>query len=1127
MKFPYTLLMMHLTALLITICCIQVSAAVYSQQINLAVKEAPLREVLQEIRKQSGYAFLFKSSYKKHAHPVTVNLKEAELTQALNEIFRHQSFRYRIEGKTIVVEEPTKTPAAQKPTPNEKNEVGLQQPVRGVVLDEEGKPLSGATVRLKGAATAAVVTGQDGSFLMADVPLDATLIITYTGYESKEIKASDDLTAIRLTPSDSKLDEVVVIGYGAVRKRDLTGSVASVDAEQFKNQPMTQLTDMLSGTVAGFSANQNTSAAGGNSMEIRGPTSLSAGNSPMVVLDGVVYNGSISDINPIDVESVDILKDASSAAVFGAKAASGVILITTSKGRTGKPTINFSAQVGRAEVTNREFGPYDGPGYLDFRRDMFRFIGNNLPSYYYFSPNELPEGVTLEQWRSASGNPNDDNTLEWLNRLNLYPTEQQNYLAGKSINWFDEVMNKGLRQNYDLSIGGGSENTKYYWSIGYTNNEGIVTGDQFSAVRSRLNADFKVAKWLSVGMNTQFSNRDESTVQANLSTMAQVSPYGSMFEADGRVKWYPGDYIIPNPLMNYYGQDRDRKINNLFSSLYADLRLPFGITHRVSFQPRFQNLRDYNFWSTETLTGGQTYPKGRVTRQDQNAYGWMLDNLLKWNKEFGVHNFDLTLLQNAEFSRGWISESTNITFQPSPILGFHGIQFGTNPTVNSLDDKATGDALMARLNYTLLGKYLFTASVRRDGYSAFGQQNPRATFPAAAVAWNLSDESFFNVPWVDQLKLRLSWGVNGNRDIGSYAALAQLASNLYYDGSNLQVGLENSTLSNPRLRWEKTTSTNLGLDANLFNGRLSLTADYYEATTTDLLMSRLLPRITGFNSIMTNLGELRNRGLELTINSINVKNEQVQWRSEAVFSFNRNKIVHLFGDYEEVEVNGQTVRREVPDYSNKWFPGQAVDVVWDYNFLGIWQQEEAEAAAAYRLVPGDIKATDVDNSGTYEALEDKMFIGYSQPRYRLGLRNDVSFLKNFSASMFVRADLDFIGDMPEAIHSWSTYDRNSTWNIPYWTAENRENEWPRLTQDNAPFGGGIMLYKPRSFVRIQDLSLAYTFSSTLLKRVSFSSARIYVAARNLYSFDHWPGWDPESKNLPMPRTYTLGLNIAL
>ncbi len=1000
--------------------------------------------------------------------------------------------------------------------------------VAGRVTDAvSGEGLPGVNILLKGTQQG-TTTDAEGTFSFTVPNDEAVLVFSFVGYASKEAVVGNR-TALNITLSaDQKvLEELVVIGYGTTKKSDLTGSVTRVNADVFRNQSMTQLTDMLTGTVAGFNANQSTSAAGGSSMEIRGPNSIKAGTSPMIVLDGVVYNGNIRDINPSDIESIDVLKDASSAAVFGARAASGVILITTVKGKSGKPTVSLSTNIGFAEVTRDDYAIRDPEGYINYRKDYYRYaINNRLPDYYYLNPGSLPQGVTVEQWREARNNPDPDNTREWLSRLNFWPTEVENYLAGKTINWKDQVMQRGLRQETNISVNGGTDRASYYWSIGYVNNDGIVKGDKYSNIRTRLNLDFHVTDWLKIGTNIQFSNRDESAVQGSIGSMKTASPYGSMWEEDGSVRWFPNGYLLArNPLMDYYGQERDRKLNNLFGTMFSEVNLPFGIQYRVSFQPRIESYRDYSYWSPETITGGQTYAEGRATRNDFSSFEWMVDNILKWNRKFGIHSFDVTLLHNAEQGRTWLTEVSNQTFRPSPVLGYSGIQFGNNPGVSSNDTKVTADALMARLNYSLKGRYLLTASVRRDGYSAFGQENPRATFPAAAVAWQVSNEEFFKSDLVSFLKLRLSWGRNGNRDIGAYSALAQMASNQYYDGSSVVQGVFTSSLANSGLKWEETESINLGLDLSILSEKISLTLDYYDMNTKNLLVNRTLPRITGFENVTSNIGELANKGFELTLNTLNSSSDLLKWKSDFMFSLNRNRIISLFGDTGEYTLAGQTRQGEIPDYSNEWFPGQAIDRVWNYNIRGVWQVEEAAEAAGYTLFPGDYKVQDLDGNGKYEALQDKMFIGYTQPRFRLGFRNTFEFLDNFTISFFLRSELGHIREFPSPLQApgSAAIVSMSSENHDYWTAENRSNEYPRIHPRIEGYGGGIRLYKPSSFLRIQDLTFSYRVP---LLRDFMKESRIFGSVRNLYSFDNWPGWDPESGNNPMPRLYNIGVSVS-
>jgi TonB-linked SusC/RagA family outer membrane protein len=1006
--------------------------------------------------------------------------------------------------------------------------IKAQVEVEGAVIDgETGEPLPGVNISVEGTTTG-TTTNVDGEFSLKVPGSESVLVFSFIGYKTQKITVGDQsVIEVVLEQDLGRLDEVIVVGYGTQERRDLTGSVDRIEKETFQNQNITQIGDMLAGTIAGFSANQSPDPAGGSSMEVRGPTSITAGTDPMIVLDGAVFNGSLRDINPNDIETIDILKDASSAAIYGAKAASGVVLITTNKGEEGKPTINYSSRVGVTKPT-KERRPLGPDEYIQFRSDWFRTVFPSQNYHYYTHPEKLPNDVNREEWRNFSESPLENDTREYLRRLAFFPIEQENYIEGKTTDWYDVVMRNGVRQKHDISVSGGSERATYYWSIGYTDNEGLRVGEEYSTVRSRLNVDFEVVDWLNVGLNAQFSDRDEGGVPASM--FYANSPFGQVYDEQGNLERLAHGHTN-NPLLEHKLRDRDRRVNSFFSKVYADVSLPFGIEYNLSFQPRYEVMRHLEFRSTDVRFGGDPDQDQSLGFRDRySQYEWMVDNLLKWNKQVGVHGFEVTLLYTVEEFNELTEHMLNRNFAPNEELGYHGLQFGDNPEIDTYDTKTSSDGMMARLNYTLMDKYLLTASIRRDGYSAFGQDEPRAIFPAAALAWQISEEEFFDVDEINQLKLRLSWGINGNRDIGPYAALSQLGSNLWYDGSSTQVGVYNSSLANPGLVWERTESFNVGLDVELLESRISLTMDAYDATTTDLLMNRRLPTLTGFDNVTTNLGKLSNRGLELTLRTNNISSSEVNWSSELVFSLNRNEIGSLYGDQGEYTLLGETRNGELPDFTNQWFIGRGIDAVWDYDNVEVWQEDEADQAAEYGLRPGDFKAFDVNGDGNYRAEDDKRFIGHEQPRYRLGLRNEVSFLGNWTASMFIRADLGHIGAYSGALNPGEeSNDRRNrhVGPIPYWTPENPSNEYARLDLRTGPYGGGLMVYKPRSFVRIQDLSVSYSLPSALAERLPLQSMRVFGSVRNLATFTKWPHWDPESGGTPMPSTYTIGINLSL
>jgi len=470
--------------------------------------------------------------------------------------------------------------------------IGQETTVRGKIVSSDNQPLPGVTIVIKGTSTG-TTSDADGNFLLPNINNDAILVFSFVGMQAQEIVVGNQkVINVVLQEETIGLDEVIAIGYGTAKRSDLTGSVSRISSDQIGRLAATQITESLNGTVAGLYSTQGSSAAGGGSLEIRGPSSISAIASPLIVLDGVIYPGSLKDINSNDIESIDVLKDASSAAIFGSRAAAGVIIVTSKKGKSGKPTINFSTQIGLSNPTKNIYpygmGPNDDPmDYFDMHRDhLWQRSNGELPYYYYWRPEDLPNDVSLSEWMGYVDNPNKDPLTEWFNRLNVWPIERENYIAGKTTNFYDLVIGTGLRQDYNVSVSGATDNMNYYWSLGYLNNEGIVKGDQFSTIRSRINLDLNVTDWLKVGTNTQFAYRDEGGVDTNIGELAYMSPYGSMWEEDGSIRWYPNDYSAArNPLLNYYGTDEMNDIYTLFSVLYAELKLPFGITYRVSYHP--------------------------------------------------------------------------------------------------------------------------------------------------------------------------------------------------------------------------------------------------------------------------------------------------------------------------------------------------------------------------------------------------------------------------------------------------------------------------------------------------------------------------------------------------------------
>jgi TonB-linked SusC/RagA family outer membrane protein len=1020
--------------------------------------------------------------------------------------------------------------------------LNAQFAVKGQVSDAAtSQPLAGVTVTLKGTSTATSTDGQ-GKYSINLPSGNGTLVFSNIGYSNREVPVNKKAVInLQLTSTTTNLNEVVVVGYGTQQKKDLTGAVSQVKAAQLENENPGNVQDVLRGNVPGLDISQvnAASAKGGGDLLVRGKSSIKASTSPLLVVDGVIYYGDLSDINPNDIATIDVLKDASSAAVFGAKAASGVVLITTKRGKTSEAQVTLNSNIGYGEVAQNE-SLYDGPGFLAWRTDVQKSRFVNHSPYEYNDPRTLPADISVDQWL-AYDNSEGDPVDVWLTRLGLKPVEIRNYKAGTPTDWYDMMFRKGFRQDHTISLSGKKNEVTYYMSAGYTKNEGIIVGDDYSIFRTRLNLEGKIAKYLTVGTNIQFADRDESSVPVDWGQIVNASPYGQLYNDDTTtLRDSPNDDLgnNANPFRDNVYTTRLKKYNTLFGTLYAKGELPAGFSYQVNFTPHFEFYRYFNGVSADHPT--YRLRGGVATREDQTTYDWQIDNILRWDKTFGEHKFNVTLLANAEKFQSWKTTVDNEGFDPNDNLSYHNIGAGIKPIVSSDDQVSTGNALMARLNYTLKDRYLLTLSYRRDGYSAFGQGNPTANFPAVALGWLFTDEKFMeNATWLTSGKLRLSWGINGNRDIGRYQALANLNTGKYQyvmpDGTVVPVSqLYVDRMANPNLKWEKTTSYNVGLDFSFLRNRLGGSVDVYKKSTSDLLILRSLPTPIGFDEVMANLGEVQNKGFEINLNSTNIERENFTWRTNVAFWLNRNKIVHLYGAVDVRDENGKVIGQvEKDDLDNKWFIGHDLNEIWDQRVLGIWQTAEAEEAAKYGVFPGDFKVQDVDGDGKYSDA-DRQFLGYTTPRFQWTLRNQFTLFKNFDFSFMLYSSWGQKASYNEAKNNRGFQDRQNSYRFPYWTPDNPINDYARLYSSNG--GASFSVYRKASFIRLNNVSLAYTLPAKIVEKATLESMKVYVSVTNaaIYS-PEWDFWDPEFRNrnsdgdistaIP-PRYYSLGINVV-
>jgi TonB-linked SusC/RagA family outer membrane protein len=1041
---------------------------------------------------------------------------------------------------------------------------GQTSTVTGKVTDSKNAPLEGVSVTIKG-TNRGTTTNAAGSFSLSNVPLNAALIFSSTGFASseKQVKGNAPIT-VSLSEQISSLNDVVVIGYGTSTKKDLTGAISQVKAAQLENENPRSVQDMLRGNAPGLNVGFDPSTKGtGAALQVRGGGSLTANTDPLIVLDGVIYPGTLADINPNDIATIDILKDASSAAVFGARSANGVILISTKKGKVGKAVITVNSNIGMNKLVNK---PHllDAQEILQFRGDAqwakanFDSISKPGIKYIYTDPTRLPASFTVAQWLALDGSGALNPTDVWLQRNLWKPIEQANIKAGQSLDWEDLIYNdKALQHDHTVAVSQRKEDMNYYFSLGYLTNEGLTVGDTYKTFRTRLNVEAKVAEFLSLGMNFQYANRDESTVPVRFGDVAASTPWGSFYQADGvTLRQSANDDPGSNthPFLDQAYTKRLYKYDDFFASFFVKGKLPYGFSYSVNFSPRLDLLREYQHVSS--LKPDVAARRGIVNRRNQTVYSWQWDNQLNWNKSFGRHNIAVTFLVNAEKFQSWNTTIQAENFLPNDNLGYNNISLGTLPAVvNSDDQTETGDALMGRINYNYNQRYFLTVTGRRDGFSAFGQQNPRATYPSAALSWAISNENFMRntSKWLDYAKVRVSYGENGNRSVGRYAALATLNSGTYNfitSGGTVYntayVAAQN--LANPNLKWERNSSINVGVDYSLFRGIVSGSIDYYDRTTKDLLVNRSLPSVTGFNSILINLGEVKNTGLEFSVNTVNMKRNNFSWNTTFSIWTNTNKIVHLYGATPDLDpATGKiTGYSEKDDPTNSWYIGHSITAIYDYPVQGVWQVADIALAKSYGFQPGDMRLVDGNGDGKYTTA-DRRFVGDYVPKYSWNLRNEFKIYKNFDVSFTLYAKMGQLtkfneGTNGERAQGLAFYDRVNFYQVPYWTPDNPSNEYGKLYGTR---GGGVNWnhYKTSSFVRLSNVSLAYTVPSELTRKWKIEALKVYFNVVNAAVFSSWNYFDPEyhgqstisgrandgaSNNIsPTPMTFNFGLNLTL
>lgn len=977
---------------------------------------------------------------------------------------------------------------------------GQQRNISGTVTDAtEGKTIPGVTVIVKG-TTNGTTTDINGNYSLKIDESAKFLVFTFIGMKAIEvpITASNTLN-IKMEGEAVNLDEIVVIGYGAVKKSDLTGSVASIRTNDLKKIPVNSFDQGIQGKVSGVQVTQLSSQPGGAmSMRIRGGNSIMAGNEPLYVIDGVLIESAIdmswigspaqnglSSINPNDIESIEILKDASATSIYGARGANGVVLITTKRGKTGKDNISLEAYWGtqkkakNIQVMNAtQFAQlYDEAGY------------NADPAFY--KP--------------------------------LYPNPES---LGTGTDWQSEIYREAPIQNYQLSFSGSNEKTTYALSAGYYNQGGIIYGSDFKRYSIRLNLDRKISEKLTAGSNMSYTQTGSHTVPTDtpggffpgvVNTSLIFNPTLPLYDGNGQYTLTDpnADGWLDNPVAVTRDVQAVDKNNRLLGNAYLEYSilkdLKFRTSLGVDIYHSVQDMYTPDYVFSGSFNGGQArYASSEMQNQ-------IFENLLTYNKTYNkIHKINavagFTFQKNE--SRSYIDISTGF---PNDILGYYGIANATNmPTIMTGFSKSAVVSYLGRINYSLKEKYLFTVTGRVDGSSKFGPNNRYATFPSAAFAWRASEEDFLKkISQISNLKVRASYGVSGNDRIFDYAYIRTISSSTYYFNNSFPgVGFSPDNPGNDNLKWETTRQFDAGIDISFVKNRIGFTVDFYNKNTSDLLYYFNLPWTTGYSSYLKNIGKLRNTGLEFALNTTNFISE-FKWNTTANISFNKNKIIDLHG--EDLFINNDTYKLKIGNWAVVR-EGEAMGSFYGLESDGIWQTSEDDKAAVYDASPGDFKYVDKNNDGKID-VKDMGIIGHALPVFTWGMSNNFSY-KNFSLDVFIQGSQgnQILNSNRFELESGNGLSNASTKLLDRWTPENPSNLYARANRTADYLHMSTRYLEDGSYIRIKTITLAYDLPSKLMKSLSMKSVKVYITAQNLFTFTKYSGFDPEVGSFGMDNT---------
>ncbi|MGI4834294.1 MAG: SusC/RagA family TonB-linked outer membrane protein [Janthinobacterium lividum] len=972
--------------------------------------------------------------------------------------------------------------------------------VSGKVTSDDGEALPGVTVVVKGTTTGAT-TNADGGYSLTVPDNNAVLIFSSVGFVRKEVAVGRGTNlSPTLTPETQALNEVQVVGYGTQKKSQVTGAISTVSDEQLRDVPVANVGQALQGRAAGITVSSASTTPGqAPVIRIRGNRSFSGSNDPLLVVDGIPYDGSLNDLNPDDITSLEVLKDASSTAIYGARGANGVILITTRRGKTGAPRATYSGYYGGKAA----YGRYDlqnGQQYYNYK----------LQAYQALNPSFDPS-------TSASF---------------LTANERANYAAGRTTDYQSLIFQPGHIQNHVLGVSGGSEQTQYSASLGYYDETGIVPVQRFQRYSLRATLDQQIGKRVKIGLNTlnTYTTADDPNVNV-LYQVLTTSPLASPLDANGLPILYPNaDTGLANPLTLYQPdahKDSNRRLRT-FNSLYGQVNILKGLDYRlnIGLDARSENNGSFYASNTPQNSGGQS----SASRSQNLAFNLLAENLLLYNNTFGKHTVGFTGLYSAQ-QYNYDAFGTSVRNLPTNYQLDNNLGAGTPSSATSTSQKWDIISYMARLNYSYDNRYSATVTVREDGSSRLAPGNKYKAFPSAAVAWNITNERFMTGrDWLNNLKLRASLGRVGSTAVNPYQTLGALQANLgtgYYNyGSTGAIGVVPSSIPNPNLSWEYTTTANFGLDFGVLQNRITGTVEVYQQRTSDLLLPDALPTSSGYSSFTRNAGQTQNRGLEVTLTTVNLRPKNpggFEWQTDWNFTMNREKVL----DLNLTDANGNKLN----DIGNQRFIGQPLYVIYDYKKVGIWQTADADLAKKYGSKPGQIRVEDANGDGKIDA-NDREIIGSRQPKFEAGITNRFRF-KGFDLTIvaLTRVGATVVDPILFGPSYFTTFTgRRNQLNLDYWTPTNPTNNYPQPDQTARstewPTYGQTLAYRDGTFIKVRSIDLGYTIPAAWAKTVFMSSARIYLQVQNPLIWARDPYFKDNKAIDPDALSYSTRFNAA-